>query len=69
MPKITVIIDKEKCDECLKCIEICPMEVFGKDEKNKALVLKEKECIACNACVVQCPKAAIKVEEEKAGAK
>ncbi|MDO8741315.1 MAG: 4Fe-4S binding protein [Candidatus Woesearchaeota archaeon] len=65
MPKITVTISAEKCDDCLKCIEICPMEVFGKDEKNKAFVLKEKECIACNACVVQCPKAAIKVEEEK----
>lgn len=63
MPKVT--INKEKCDKCGKCIEICPIEVFGKDEKGKVVVLKEKECIACKACEVQCPKAAIKVEEDK----
>lgn len=60
MPK--PIIDKKKCKGCFTCVEVCPVEVFTKDEK-KAKVAKPDECIGCRACEVQCPESAIKVEE------
>ena len=60
MPK--PIINKEKCNGCLTCIEVCPVDVFSKDGK-KAKVEKPEDCIGCRACEVQCPKSAIKVED------
>ncbi len=60
MPK--PVINNEKCKGCFTCVEICPVEVFAKDEK-KAKVAKPGECIGCKACEVQCPNGAIKVED------
>lgn len=58
-------IDSNKCDNCGKCIELCPMGVFAKEEgeEGKVVVKKPQECIGCKACEVQCPKEAIKVED------
>ena len=62
MPK--VIIDKEKCNNCRVCIEVCPMKCFGL--ANEQVVVKDsKKCIACKACEIQCPQKAIKVKEMK----
>ena len=55
-------INSEKCDNCGKCIETCPMEVYAKEEE-KVVVKKPSACIGCKACEVQCPKEAIKVED------
>lgn len=61
MAKVT--IDKKKCTNCRRCVEICPAGVFGMD--NEEVVVKdESKCIVCRACEVQCPHQAIKVEEE-----
>ncbi|MCK4714954.1 MAG: 4Fe-4S binding protein, partial [Candidatus Aenigmarchaeota archaeon] len=54
-------IDKKKCTDCGTCISICPMDVFGKDNK-EVVVKKPGECIGCKACEVQCPEEAITVE-------
>ena len=55
------VIDKKKCTDCGTCISICPMDVFGKDNK-EVVVKKPGECIGCKACEVQCPEEAITVE-------
>lgn len=60
MPK--PIIDYKKCKNSFTCIDVCPMEVFAKED-NKAVVKKADDCIACKACEVQCPNEAIKVKE------
>lgn len=54
-------VNKDKCNGCGTCVEVCPMSVF-KMEKNKSVVKKPDECIACRACEAQCPTTAIKVE-------
>ena len=55
-------IDKNKCNLCGTCVEVCPMEVFSKDDKEIKIV--DGKCIGCHACELQCPKEAIKVEDE-----
>jgi NAD-dependent dihydropyrimidine dehydrogenase PreA subunit len=56
------IIDEKKCTGCYTCVEVCPMQVFAKDEKKKkAKVEKPSDCIGCKACEVQCQPGAIKV--------
>lgn len=60
MPK--PIVDADKCNGCGTCIEVCPMEVFVK-ENDKSVVKKADECIGCKACEAQCSENAIKVED------
>ena len=60
MPK--PIIDKKKCTDCGDCIEICPVDVFGKNNK-EVVVKKPNECIGCRACEAQCEQNAIVVED------
>ena len=58
-------IDNDKCTGCFTCIDICPMDVFEKDEENKKAKVKgENECIGCKACEVQCPETVIKVNDD-----
>lgn len=62
MPK--PVIDKKKCIGDFVCCDICPVNVFAKDEKNKkAVVAKPEDCIGCRACEAQCTEGAIKVED------
>ena len=63
-PKIS--IPTEKCEECGKCVDICPKKVFTyKDEK-----VDVRDLLACNLCmdcIEACPQkpAPLKVEWEK----
>jgi NAD-dependent dihydropyrimidine dehydrogenase PreA subunit len=60
MYKIT--IDKEKCDGCESCVDICPFEVYELvDGKSEAV--KADECEGCLSCVEACPQEAITVDE------
>ncbi len=60
MPHIK--LDRKKCNLCGTCIDICPMGVFEKDEK-EVRVQKAEECIGCRACEAQCEQQAIKVTD------
>ncbi|MBT3407408.1 4Fe-4S binding protein [Candidatus Woesearchaeota archaeon] len=60
MPKPT--IDESKCNLCLTCIEICPMNVFKKGE-TKIEIVSPDDCIGCRACEAQCSQHVIKIEE------
>jgi NAD-dependent dihydropyrimidine dehydrogenase PreA subunit len=62
MPTIT--IDKKKCTNCKRCVEVCPVHVFGME--NEDVVVKDaSKCILCKACEVQCPHKAITVTANK----
>lgn len=54
------VIDQEKCNGCIKCAQICCMDVFGPAEPKKVPEIRyAEECWHCNACVLDCPSGAI----------
>jgi len=55
-------IDKEKCNGCGECVDICPAEVLEmKDGKSEAVNIDE--CLGCESCVETCPESAITLTE------
>jgi len=51
-------INKDKCDGCKTCVEICPVQVLEMVNE-KAVLKKERDCIECRACEAQCSTGAI----------
>lgn len=52
-PKITT--PTEKCEDCIKCAEICPKKVYAVKD-GKVEVKDLLACILCMDCVEACPK-------------
>jgi len=59
---VEVKVNKDKCDGCGTCVDVCPVEVFEVVEE-KSTVKNPNECLACRACEVQCPNGAIEIIE------
>lgn len=57
----TLKYDRERCVGCGRCIEVCPHQVFGMEQK-KALLLDADACMECGACALNCPAAALGVD-------
>ncbi len=55
-------VDKNKCEGCGECVEVCPVEVLELEDE-KAVVANEEECLGCESCVEVCEQEAITVEE------
>jgi adenylylsulfate reductase, subunit B len=56
------IINRDLCNGCCRCIDICPTDVFFKtDNEGIPLVTYPDQCWHENACVHDCPKNAIKL--------
>lgn len=50
------IINKDKCNKCGICAEICSEDVFfGSKEREVPIVAYPDDCWHCNACVLECP--------------
>ncbi len=56
-------VDFDECTSCLKCLTVCPEDVFEQWEaapgQVKADPVKESACIECLACELVCPEDAI----------
>ncbi len=59
------IINKDKCNNCGTCTEICPIGYFEKKGGEVIVVKPEQECLECEACVQNCEKNAIKLKVKK----
>jgi NAD-dependent dihydropyrimidine dehydrogenase PreA subunit len=57
---MSVEIDREKCDGCGVCVEICPLDALRLDEDGKAYV-KYDECWYCGCCELECPRKAVRL--------
>lgn len=48
--------DIDKCVGCMRCFQVCPMDVFRPSEDGKKAVIAYPEsCIVCGQCYVNCP--------------
>ncbi|PKL75555.1 MAG: hypothetical protein CVV27_14765 [Candidatus Melainabacteria bacterium HGW-Melainabacteria-1] len=62
-----VELDRERCRGCLLCLDICPNELFVRDERPNAsgalpaLMRTPEYCLNCMRCVSICPDQAFDV--------
>lgn len=56
------LIDKEKCSECGKCIEVCHFDAISDD-----FIVDEISCEGCGYCALVCPEEAITMEDSFTG--
>lgn len=56
----TLVLDREKCNGCGRCIDVCPHAVLEMAEK-RAVIADRESCMECGACANNCETGAIKV--------
>ncbi len=54
-----LIWDKEKCELCYQCMEICPLESI--EFKNEVFTYNEEDCWRCGRCTRVCPSGAVRL--------
>ena len=53
-------LDRDQCNGCRVCFEICPVGVYGDLDQDKKITFRHQHaCFACSACVKQCPERAL----------
>jgi NAD-dependent dihydropyrimidine dehydrogenase PreA subunit len=57
-----VVVDKDKCEGCEECVEVCPVDVYEIVD-GKAEPVNAEECLGCESCVEVCDQEAITVTE------
>ena len=57
----TIKQDKEKCNNCCVCLNVCPQGVFELTSSKQVILKNPDNCFTCNACTKQCPKKALSI--------
>ncbi|HHX50806.1 MAG TPA: ferredoxin family protein [Clostridia bacterium] len=58
-------IDERACKKCLRCYQLCPMDVFYLEEDKNIIIQYREDCQSCYLCVHECPTGAIKVDPDR----
>ena len=53
-------IDPDRCSGCLRCVEVCPMDVIRPEGPDPKIKYPE-DCQSCYLCVLECPAGAMGV--------
>ncbi len=62
LPGVTTLrLDQERCLGCGVCLEVCPHQVFAKDD-GKVRLARRDDCMECGACANNCAAGALSVE-------
>ncbi|HUS81128.1 MAG TPA: ferredoxin family protein [Armatimonadota bacterium] len=67
----TIIIDAERCKQCMLCVEFCPkgvLEVGGATNTKGYYPVRRKDgakCTACGICQLICPSVCIEVHRDE----
>lgn len=56
---MSIVIDKNKCVGCTRCVAVCPGNLIKQDEGGKAFIKYPKDCWGCSSCVKECKVEAI----------
>ncbi len=54
--------DKEKCDNCYKCLRVCPTKAISFNKTERKIV--DALCIKCGLCQASCPQEALKITSQ-----
>ena len=57
-------IDYTRCSGCLKCVRICPMDVFRVAGREVYLAYPD-DCQSCYLCEQECPEDALYVSPQR----
>lgn len=55
--KVVPVVDKNKCSQCLTCVNICPVNAINAVNNN--ITFNRMKCIKCYCCSELCPNRAI----------
>lgn len=62
-----VRIDRQKCDNCGRCLERCGMDVYVRSADGTVFPRYPRKCVDCTLCVSGCPLHAISMIFPHAG--
>lgn len=57
---MAVTVDREKCNGCGNCVDVCPVQAITMTDMKAAI---NNDCVECGACVSLCPQGAITQSE------
>ena len=58
-----VVIDRDACQQCGRCVQQCGWNVYRFDEAEKRPIPDHTKCAACHRCVTFCPAGAITIKK------
>lgn len=51
---MSIVIHKEKCTGCRKCLAVCPGSLIKSDMNHKSYIKFPKDCWGCSSCLKEC---------------